>query len=71
MWRRILFLAVGTLVLWYLGHFAANALLLALAPEISATTARLLDLVVLSFAAVLAWWVMRHLTPGDTRPPTD
>lgn len=65
MWlRRALFLLVATLVLWYLGHFGLNAILLAFAPQMPVFYSRILDMVLIPVSAAIAWVVMVRLTPG-------
>ncbi|HMB54523.1 MAG TPA: hypothetical protein VKU40_14495 [Thermoanaerobaculia bacterium] len=64
MLRRLLFLFVGTLVLWYLGHFGLNALFLATGAELSAGWTRAIDLALVPLCLLVSWLVMRRLTPG-------
>ncbi len=66
--RQVAFLLVGTLVLWYLGHFSLNAVLLAVAPGLPVAWARALDLLLIPLAALVTWLAMRRLEPGDVRP---
>jgi hypothetical protein len=62
--RQFLFVAVAALVLWYLGHFALNALWLATATDLAAGWERAIDLALLPLAALVAWAVLRRLQPG-------
>lgn len=62
--RKIVFVAVAALVLWYLGHFAWNALALAFLPDLTAGTARAVDLALLPASVVVAWLVIRRLPAG-------
>lgn len=59
--KRIAFLLVGTLVLWYLAHFGFNALWLAFAGGAPFLYSRLLDLALLPVCAVATWAVLRRL----------
>ncbi len=59
--RRLAFLFVGTLVLWYLAHFALNALLLATAPDLPAAWSRAADLALVALCALVAGGVLRRL----------
>lgn len=61
--RRIAFLLIGTLLLWYLGHFALNAALLAFAPHLPAHYSRILDLVLIPLSAAVTWVVLLRLSP--------
>ena len=62
--RKLLFLAVGTLVLWYLGHFALNALWLATGAELPAGWTRAADLALVPLAALVTWLVLGRLVPA-------
>lgn len=62
--KRLAFLLVGTLVLWYLAHFGFNALWLAFAGGETFLYSRLLDLALLPVCAVVAWAVLRRLERG-------
>lgn len=64
MLRRLVFLVVGTLVLWYLGHFGLNALFLATGAELSAGWTRAIDLALVPLGLLVSWLVLRRLTPG-------
>lgn len=66
--RQVAFLLVGTLVLWYLGHFGLNAVLMVVAPDLPAAWSRGLDLLLVPLAALVTWLAMRRLEPGDVRP---
>jgi hypothetical protein len=62
MWpRRLVFLLVATLVLWYLGHVALNALLMAAAPDLSAGGARAADLALVPLCTLVAWLLLRRI----------
>jgi uncharacterized membrane-anchored protein len=66
--RKIVFVTVAALVLWYLGHFGWNALALAFLPALAAGTARVVDLVLLPLCVLVAWLVMRRLpVDGEAR----
>jgi uncharacterized membrane-anchored protein len=65
--RKIVFVAVAALVLWYLGHFGWNAVALAFLPDLSSTTARIVDLALLPVCVLIAWLVIRRLPPGGGR----
>jgi len=66
--RQIAFLLVGTLVLWYLGHYTLNALLMVVAPDLPAAASRALDLFLIPLSALITWLAMRRLEPGNVRP---
>lgn len=68
-WRRLAFVVVGTLVLWYLGHFALRAAWTLGAFEGAAVDSRWLDLALLPAAAALAWLVARRLDRRRTGDP--
>lgn len=59
--KRIAFLLVGTLVLWYLAHFGFNAFWLAFAGDRPFLYSRLLDVALLPVSAVITWAVLRRL----------
>ena len=59
-WRRAAFLVAGTLVLWYLGHFALRAAW-TLGVFGDRMDSRWLDLALLPVAAAAAWLVARRL----------
>lgn len=62
MWpRRLAFLTVATLVLWYLAHFGLNALMLAAGIDPPAPWGRVSDLALVPLCAAVSWWTMRHL----------
>ena len=60
-WRRAAFLVAGTLVLWYLGHFALRAAWTLGAFRGMTADSRWLDLALLPAAAAAAWLVARRL----------
>jgi hypothetical protein len=66
MLRRLLFLIVGTLVVWYLGHFGLNALFLATGAELSPGWTRAIDLALVPLGLLVSWLVVRRLTPGSS-----
>jgi len=59
--RRAAFLVAGTLVLWYLGHFALRAAWTLGAFGGMTADSRWLDLALLPAAAAAAWLVARRL----------
>lgn len=59
--RRVAFLLVGMLVLWYLAHFALNALLMAAAPDLPGAWSRAVDLALVPLCLLVAWGVLRRL----------
>lgn len=62
--RQLSFLLVGTLVLWYLGHFGINGVLQLAAPGLPGSWSRAIDLLLVPVAALVTWLVMRRLESG-------
>jgi hypothetical protein len=61
---RVVLFVVATLTLWYLGNFALRAVWAAFDLAAPSAYTRILNLVLLPVAAVVAWAVLRRVPDG-------
>lgn len=68
--RAVLFL-VATLALWYLGNFALRAVWVVFDLAPATTYTRVINLVLLPVAAVVAWAILRRVAAGERTREAD